>query len=211
MPLTIGRAGIGTRLSRFFDIRGGRVASELEPTIQPVAIVADLREDPEMDTGAEVVFFQGFADLDPIAGQFAELIVNVTGPTDPSRENVIRRIHDVWVSGTGGPNLCRLGVGDVNFQTQVPFVRLSRPTVFDAPTNTITNNVLTSQLTATPGGSKAAFLRVAVESNATVHVPCRGLQLAPGTGFSVWTMVADIAVSFSIRWSDEPIGGVRLR
>lgn len=209
---TIGRAGIGTRLARYFDIRGGRVASELEPTVQPVAIIADLREDTEMDPGSDVIYYQGFADLDPAAGSFAELILSITNPfSDPTGEMVVRRIHDVWISGTGGANLCRLGVGSPNFQTQTPYVRLSRSSVFNAPTNAILSNTLTTLLNPVVGASMQAFLRVAVQSNDTVHVPCKGLQLGPGTGFSVWSMVADLAVSFSIRWSDEPVGATRLR
>jgi len=139
------------------------------------------------------------------------VMINLVSPADAANfENVLVRIHDVWIAGTGGPNLCRLGIGSPNFQTQAAFLRLARPTPFNAPTNVILSQRFTTLTGAAVGGSKDAILRVAVLSNDTVHVPLK-VVLAPGTGFSVWSMVADLAVSFAIHWSEEPVGSVRLR
>ena len=194
----IGTPDFSIRLQRFFDIRGERnVAPTLDPSIQPVVLVADFTE-PPLDTDPTSTMREYYASvaLAPGVTEFAEMNLGV----QPD-EQLIVRLLEIELGCFTDP--CNLQVGIGTFAAFNPTnyawgVRRGGAQVLQSDRLTVDETV------STPGVDKQRIRHYSLAAFTSLG---RQLTLAvgPGSGIGIWTEAPGVPVTIGVKWREEPL------
>jgi hypothetical protein len=200
---TIQRPDLILRLQQFFGIRQSNIAPTLSPTVQAVALVADLtqrRGDRQLTDSPTVPLICGaFKNVGPVAGQFSRIKLR-----NPDTSGVTVKIRSLYLDSLFSLGYIMRDAVDLAVGGQLGLDTSFRPP--GSLINFITPKcLLSSDTNAAPLADQVFFLQASAAGSKLFNALDPIAIIAPGDSFTIQSSSANVQLICSLAWEEFPV------